>query len=229
MGEREAQVQRRVRMLIGGFERYVVAFDQDPAFTKSGQLGKHVATIGIRRQIGSVALAVRDPKFLMFLYEALQTWGIGQRGSKLVAFNQFARSIADCEPALQALEDDVIDAPALAIDAILDKLWELISRLGIVENNAKLVACSKALHHLLPELVVPIDRAFTGRFFGWHRPEFQYQQEKIFRHAYKHFVHIARETNPTRFVGGGWRTSRTKIVDNALVGFCRAEKIPAPS
>jgi hypothetical protein len=229
IAEREAKVQRRVKMLIDDFERYVVAFDQDPAFTKSGQLGKHVATIGIRRQIGSVELAVRDTGFLMLLYETLQAWGIGLRGSRLVAFDRFARSIANCEPGLKELEEFAIDTPTLAVESVLDKLWELISRLGIVENNAKLVACSKALHHLLPELVVPIDRAFTGTFFGWHRPEFQYHQEKIFRQAYQHFVDIAKETNPSRFVGGGWRTSRTKIVDNALVGFCRAEKIPIPS
>ena len=108
MGEREAEVQRRVRMLIGDFERYVVAFDQDPAFTKSGQLGKHVTTMGIRRQIGSVALAVRDTRFLMLLYETLQAWGIGLRRSKLVAFDQFARCIADCEPEMKELEEGVL-------------------------------------------------------------------------------------------------------------------------
>lgn len=35
-------------------------------------------------------------------------------------------------------------------------------------------------------------------------------------------------TNPSRFVEGGWRTSRTKIVDNALVGFCRARRYLPP-
>jgi hypothetical protein len=48
---------------------------------------------------------------------------------------------------------------------IIEELWQLIDNLGIVENEAKLVSGSKALHHLLPDLVVPMDRAYTQKFF----------------------------------------------------------------
>jgi hypothetical protein len=49
-------------------------------------------------------------------------------------------------------------------------------------------------------------------------------------HAFERFVRIARATNPERLVTGtGWRTSKTKVIDNALVGFCIDENLAAPS
>jgi hypothetical protein len=96
----------------------------------------------------------------------------------------------------------------------------------VVENQAKVVAGTKTLHHLLPDLVVPMDRAWTGRFFQFHLPEWQDadSQRRIFQLAYGHFVNVARQVQPEQYVTGrGWRTSRTKIIDNALIGFCKAE------
>jgi len=31
---------------------------------------------------------------------------------------------------------------------------------------------------------------------------------------------VAQQTHPARLVGDGWRTSASKIIDNAIVGFC---------
>jgi hypothetical protein len=105
----------------------------------------------------------------------------------------------------------------------------LVSSLAIVSNKAKLVATSKALHHLLPDLIVPIDRRYTGTFFGWHVPEFQSSQRLILDVAWEAFVEIARATELERLVGSGWRTSTTKVIDNAIVGFCIVEGLNSPS
>ena len=227
--KREAQIRERVSLLIRDFERYLTAFDQDPAFTRFGQLENHVATIRMRRGLGSASAAIQDATFLKSLYLTLEAWGIGQRGSKLVSVDQFARALTNCEMTIASLEREEIESPTLNVQKIMDKLWELISSLLIVENEATLVPCTKTLHHLLPELVVPMDRMFARTFFSWHVPEFQYDQEKIFRHAYENFVRIARATTPSRFVRDGWRTCTTKIIDNALIGFCRVENLPPPS
>jgi hypothetical protein len=112
---------------------------------------------------------------------------------------------------------------------VADKAWAIIDSLGIVQNEAKLVPCTKALHHILPELIVPMDREYTRRFFAWHVPEFQYQQEKVWHHAFERFATIASEVNLRQFVGHGWQTSVTKVLDNAIVAFCRIHKLPKPS
>jgi hypothetical protein len=98
------------------------------------------------------------------------------------------------------------------------RIMRVIQSLEIVDNKATLVPCTKALHHLLPDLVVPINREYTQAFFGWHNPEFQRRQSECFAQAFAAFVDIARDTNPQQYVRGeGWHTSRTKVIDNALV------------
>ena len=200
---RERNIEERVARLIENFERYLTAFDQDPAFTKSGQLKKHAATIQLRRKIGNASDAARDPSFQGMLYQTLLAWGIGQRASKLVSLAEFSQALEACCPRLASLDALVIDLLESNDDTWLSDVWQLISSLHIVKNETNLVPCTKALHHLLPNLIVPMDREFTRTFFGWHVPEFQYQQEKMFRRAHKRFAQVARATNPARFVGEG--------------------------
>jgi hypothetical protein len=93
-------------------------------------------------------------------------------------------------------------------------------------------ACTKTLHHLLPDLVIPMDRAWTGAFFKFHLPEWQdpSSQRRIFKIAYDQFAAVAHRTNPEQYVTHqGWRTSRAKILDNALIGFCKVELGARPS
>lgn len=107
-----------------------------------------------------------------------------------------------------------------------ERLWVLIGSLGVVENKAKVVAGTKALHHLQPDLVPPMDRKWTGKFFKFHLPEWQNpaSQRRIFQLAYRHFIDVARQVQPQQYVTGiGWRTGRTKVIDNALIGFCKTE------
>ncbi len=40
----------------------------------------------------------------------------------------------------------------------------------------------------------------------------------VFFEAFKSFEYISRETNPEQYVGSGWNTSLSKVIDNAIVG-----------
>jgi hypothetical protein len=102
-----------------------------------------------------------------------------------------------------------------------ESIWQVISSLAIVSNDTPLVSGTKALHHILPELVVPIDRGYTQVFFGWHNPQFQYSQERCFLTAHRFFVEVARMAQPEQYVGEHWFTSGTKTIDNAIVGAVR--------
>jgi hypothetical protein len=98
--------------------------------------------------------------------------------------------------------------------------WSTIEALNVVDNDAQLVAGTKTLHHLLPDLVPPMDREYAQRFFRWHSPQFQYGQEKCFKIAFAALVLVARQVDPRQYVGTHpWHTSATKVLDNALVGF----------
>src|SRR5205085_12227659 len=114
------------------------------------------------------------------LYKTLQAWGIGIRASKLKSFEEFVSALQAKSSEIVALEDRAIDDPEMNVNETGQQLWGLINTLDIVANEARIVAGSKALHHLLPDLMVPIDRAYTQKFFGWQSPTFQYKQETCF-------------------------------------------------
>jgi hypothetical protein len=216
---REHRVQRNVAMLIEHFEECIRRFSSRPPFVKPGQYDLHRDTIALRRSFPSVAQALDDETFLQCLYRTVSAWGIGSRGSVLVGYTEFSDAIRANKADITALDGLRIDHPQLSLRAVTAQLWRLTSSLAIVRNDAILVPCSKALHHILPELVVPIDRAYTGRFFNFHPPYFQYRQEAIFSEAFCRLRQIATAIDLDQYIGSGWNTSRTKVLDNAIVGF----------
>ena len=222
MAARQNLIYERLSDLTHGFARYVAAYDELVPFD-SRQLAAHRETINLRRQAGSVEAAVNNPRFVASLRRTLLAWGLGVRGSVLVPEAEFARALAGAVPVLERLEDLRIDAPDLPGD-VVGRLWSAIKFLGVVENKAKIVAGTKTLHHLLPDLVIPMDHTWTGMFFQLHDPEWQQFQERTFRRVYVQLVTVARQVHPQQYVTGhGWRTSQTKIMDNALIGFCKLE------
>ena len=217
-------IKERVSKLTGDFGRYVRIYDERVSFTTE-QLAAHRACIAARGQARTVRTAVDDPQFLQALRRTLRAWGIGVRASRLVSEERFAAALSVALPTLEVLEPLAIDSPDLPVD-IADQIWMVIQSLGVVENMAKIVAGTKTLHHLLPDLIVPMDREWTGTFFHLHLPEWQNpeSQRKIFKLAYDQFVAIAQRVGPEQYVTAeAWRTSRTKVLDNALIGFCKAE------
>ena len=64
---------------------------------------------------------------------------------------------------LTALNITIVDEDQF--EDVVDELWALVARLRVSIADARIVANSKLLHHILPELVPPIDREYTFRLF----------------------------------------------------------------
>lgn len=205
-------------LLIARFPMFLEAYDRHCPFTRNGQLEYHVETIQHRRDLSSAEAALKNTSFQKNLYRTLQAWRIGARASILQPFPYFVTALQAKATEIQELDNLTIDQPDLDIPGVAKKLARLVQSLDIVNNKTRIVPGSKALHHLLPDLVVPIDREYTQRFFGWPNPRFQNFPEECFVEAFHTFVRIARATNPTQYVRSGWYTSRTKVIDNAVVG-----------
>jgi hypothetical protein len=208
----------KIELLIRAFPDLVAAFQRKAPFRRVGQFEYHRDTIAARREAGSGVAALQSPEFLKLLYCTLKAWGIGTRGSHLVPFPAFESSLRAHEGQIADLEKLAIDDARLDVGTVAERLWRVLDGLRITDNKARLVPCTKALHHVLPDLVVPIDRKYTQWFFGWHSPEFQSRQRACFRQAFEAFARVARAVNPSQFVGSGWNTSKTKVIDNAIVG-----------
>ena len=221
-------LEARTRNLIARFADYVQAFGATPAFNDE-QLRAHVETLALRAQLGSAQAAASSTEFARALRRTLELWRMNTRAAKLVSPAAFEDSLHRCAAEVGRFEHDHLEADAMDVAATAERLWTVIDRMRITETEVRLVASTKALHHLLPNLVAPMDRQFTGAFFGWNTHDWQTKEERLFKSAFVIFREIARKAKPSQYVGAGWNTGPAKVVDNAIVGYCRATQLDRAS
>jgi len=212
----ESELEGRISLLVGGFPRFLQALGYG-----SGP-GTHWETIERRRQLGSASAAAQDAQFLGLLLSTLGEWGIGIRGSKLVDEDSIGDILGQSAPLLEQLETSRIDDISLDVPGVSVQLHELYWAVAdIVSSSAKWVAVTKTIHHLLPDLVVPVDGTFTAGFFrgSTDLPKMTVEHvEKFLRH----FREIATRARAREYVRpSSWHSSVTKVVDNAIIGYWR--------
>ncbi len=209
-----------IDVVVAGFDRYLDVHDAHPPYP-ADVLALHREAIDMRRTFPSVRAAVRDDGFLTLVWEVLGAFGIGTRVSRIVEPREFAAELRHFEEQLARHDRVVLGDERSPWSA--QRMWRLTEDIDIVGDGARGVAMTLVLHHLLPDLVVPIDWRFTAAFFGLDREDYQVSQREIFYTTWQAFERIARRVRPERLVGAGWRTSGTKLIDNAIVGYCLAE------
>lgn len=215
-------VRARLGDLVNGFGRYVDRYDKLAPFSSEQALA-HRSTIAALQAAGGVDAALADRAFVAGLYRTLKAWRLGMRASYLMPADEFFHALQRSREAITELESFRID-DSNPPDDIADRIWHVIDDLRVVTNKARLVAGTKTLHHLLPDLVVPMDREWTGTFFALHASEWQNDQRRAFHRLHTSFAEVARATNPAAHVTGvGWRTSCTKILDNAVIAYCQTK------
>lgn len=214
-----------LRGLIEGFDTYCSAFDSANLFT-GPSLYFHSKTLSLLRQYQSPIAALRDQSFLESLYATLAAWGLhrmGPAGAKLVDFNVMAESFRELEQRIESLAPITMwRLSSEHVGGVGEAIWEVISTLRIGVGATRIVSGSKALHHVLPELVPPVDREYTIRFF-LHNKNLSQGDEAAFLEMFPYFHRICtqcRDRIEAR-IGRGMSTSSTKVTDNAIVGFVR--------
>lgn len=218
------RMEERVGKLIEGFGGYVDEFDQAELFT-GPSLYFHFKTLDLLHRHVSPAEAVKDDEFLQSIYATLTSWGMHRMGpgsTKLVEFTRLRSSFRQQAHQIQGLESlHIYEVEARNAGEVARLLWDVISQLRVGTGDTKIVVGSKALHHVLPNLVPPVDRQYTLRFFYNHAGLNQ-GDERAFCEIYPQFHRIAtscRDAIESR-IGKGMNTSPTKVMDNAIVGYC---------
>jgi len=205
---------------------YLNAFRKECPFN-SEQLRLHVQTLTLRYELGSVNACLRNADFVESLYETLGAWGLMARGAKLLPFEEFREALLENENQISIFEDKRIDDGSLTVEEVADGLWDLIDRMSVSRAANPIVSGTKTLHHILPELVPPIDREYTRPFFRVWMQQFQNSPRTVFLRIWKNFVLISTRVNLREYVGRmSWNTSITKVIDNAIVGYCKYHNIP---
>ena len=165
------------------------------------------------------------------IYAVLTSWGMHRMGNnkvKLKSFGNFEREIDKVADGLKMLKRE-------SISSICDveKIVELIFDIHVSESNSYIVSSTKMLHHILPELVAPIDRAYSIRFMKQKSEVFDTSTIQL--SSQKHEKELAGEflTEMKSFIkkfgnkmkrDNCFNTSLPKIFDNLIVAFVRDKR-----
>lgn len=217
------RLEDRVRELQKSFRGYVDAFATAKLFT-GPSLYFHERTLHILREHGYVAKALQDERYVEMLYATLASWGMHRMGpgnTKLVAFAEFRRVLEENSREIAELEAySILDAlPA----KIVRRLCDLAKRVRVSPARTYLVSSSKVLHHVLPQLVPPIDNEYTLSFFLHSVTLDGENDESVMATIFPHFNHLgqAQAGFIRESIGHGYmNTSASKLLDNGIVGYC---------
>ena len=165
---RADRARRNVEALIGDFAGCVQRFEASAAFS-GPSVYFHQRAIETRRQHASAASLLADERFLEYVYAVLPAWGMHRMGSqaaKVTEFSQFAASLRSAVPVINQLWPlDVTRLDPADVPGATHRIWQVIAAIRVSTSETQIVAGTKTLHHVLPDLVPPIDRQYTFRFF----------------------------------------------------------------
>jgi hypothetical protein len=226
------RMDQGVGELISGFEGYVKVFSESERFTgPSGYF--HRKTLALRNQHRDISSLLKDDLFFDGLYATLTAWGMHRMGpgnTRLRDLDEIRESIRGQANSLQALATlDITNIPDFARSTVVERVWSILSSLRVSLAEAQIVANSKAVHHLLPALVPPMDRNYTYEFF-YGRKGLSIDERDAFAEIFMRLLKVAaaRSDIIRRLLDNAWNSSTAKVVDNAVVGYLIAKEGAAP-
>jgi hypothetical protein len=220
-----------VETLIGEFSTFVRRFEQSKAFP-GPSLYFHQRAIDRRRRHSTVADLMSDDRFFEYVYAVLPAWGMhrmGKQAAKVGDFDAMVESFRSCETAIASLWDLHISRVSEAsVDDVAAKVWSVLGSLRVSTSATRIVAGSKALHHVLPDLVPPIDRQYTFQFFTGQKAV-NSGDERAFLAWFPYLAEIGRraraEIDEALHRGGFMATGPAKVIDNAIIGFMQGDSV----
>ena len=166
---------------------------------------------------------------LEYIYATLTSWGMhrmGKGGAKMRSFEKFQQSIVP-------LRGKIVEAKKFDFAEMSERKWNLLKELfqgiSIMVTGTMLVGNSKVMHHMMPNIVPPIDREYTLQYLHGNKnikndPNHEWEMMKaIISHFFipvasdQEFRQKAQEWihNQDRYQ---WDTSIFKVIDNLVIG-----------
>jgi len=225
-GRAQQFMKERTAKLDSEFSECLAEFERRAPF-QGHRLDCHLRTLQLLRAHATAAEALDDDTFLRSLYATLKAWGVN-RGGRMMPFEDFKQGLESQSERIRDIQSLVITQLGISeADAVARTVGEIMKRLSVTRSSSGIVGNSKALHHLLPSLIPPIDRKYTLQFFYGYNA-FQKDDAVVFGELYPHFHRIGTshaqtitERMTADICNGGRKmhTSETKVIDNAIVGF----------
>lgn len=164
-----------------------------------------------------------------FIYKTLEAWGMNSRTTHLVSYVDFCNIIAEKilpNKDLSTLRIEKLNEKEF--EDILNRLTAICFELEITKTKSKIVASTKTLAHIFPNLVPPMDSNYTKNFFAtnWYNGK----QDTIFKdimramrdfYSDKKIVADARKLVKNNKKAN---TSLPKVFDNLIITYMNEHK-----
>jgi hypothetical protein len=166
---------------------------------------------------------------LEYVYATLASWGMhrmGKGGSKMQSFLTFQRST-------EILQDKIVEAQKFNFHEMNEVKWgllkEIFQKINVMASGTSLVGNSKVMHHMLPNIIPPIDREYTLWFLRGNttiKNDLDYEWQLMKGIISEFFIPVACDTGfqskaekwMARKEEYPWDTSILKVVDNLVIG-----------
>jgi len=166
-------------------------------------------------------------EFIELVYTTLIAWNMNQRGAKLSEFEEFKKSLLEHKEIIQSLAKYRIEELE-CIDSLKESIRFLFINLNLVaEDKPKLVTFSKTLHFFLPNLLMPIDRAYTLMFF-YNNVNFDKtkndEQIQMYLAIFEQFRLFAKahfDSDAFKDCNKRWDKNIPKMIDNMIIAYVR--------
>ena len=174
----------------------------------------------------------QDPvseKHLEYVYATLVAWGMnrpGRGGPKMQDFKTFSSSIIK-------LKDDILKAQSFDCCVLDNDQWAVLEKIfkgiQVMSSGSNLVANSKAMHQMLPNVIPPVDRTYTLSFLRGNtnlRNDIDYEWRLMKELMTDFFIPVASDFKfqlraedwMSKIEIYPWDTSLLKIIDNLIIG-----------
>lgn len=182
----------------------------------------------MHREQNNLAALLDNDQFVQKLYNTLEEWDMNKRGARLTAFETVKESLRFWKDSLVKLYEyklhEDIDSELTTINELIEKVF---CNLQLMASKRKIVGVSKALHFLLPDLIMPIDSKYTmTAFYGYNKYSKSAKEEfNTFREIFEASFEITNRLDLTfgDVDGVQWKTSVPKLIDNAIIGLLNSD------
>jgi hypothetical protein len=230
----EPDLQARVDDLVRKLPEYLGYFDRYCPFSVAAMV-HHVETMRLSRSVKDRRRLVQNPDFANSLYDTLVAWGMSTRGATLKKRPQFRTRLAAlgvCKELQELQARAIFDLQEGEVDTTVTSIWRLVLRLDPVETHSVIVSGTKALHHVLPNIVPPVDREYTLKLLcrsiptGYDRPSQRRRELRAFRTVFRGFHQVAHRrrsfiedvVKAEAHCSRSFHTFALKVIDNAIIG-----------
>jgi len=156
-----------------------------------------------------------DPsdRFIELVYTTLVAWNMNTRRAQMKYFDEFKASILSNRERFTRLASSKLEMLSSVKGIEVKVLYEIFSNLHLMESKGRLVSNSKVMHFILPDLVMPMDRQNTLKFFFKNTNESNGHFLRLFEFSHE----IAKKIDLTQYLDDKWNLSVPKVIDNAIL------------